>query len=251
MPALPDLQLAFASFLEGGNGESVAIAVVGDSIGAESRLRIYRHHVRHSLTAALAATFPTVQALVGEEFFAGMVRGFIEANMPEQPVLSEYGAGLAGYIAGFEPARAVPYLSDIARLDWAMNLAFHTEPGPVLGAAALGVVPPERLPSLRLRLVDGATLIRSSFPLDRIWRASQPDAPDDKVDLATGGVALLVQGAGFATLGPGESAFLATLDGGGSLEQAAEAAAVEDSGFDLSTCFARFLGMGVIAAPQQ
>ena len=76
MPALLDLQSEFASFLAGGGAESMAAAIVGDSIGAEARLRIYRHHVRHSLTAALAATFPTVQALVGEAFFAGMVRGY-------------------------------------------------------------------------------------------------------------------------------------------------------------------------------
>jgi len=251
MPALPELQSAFASFLEGGKAESMATAIVGDSIGAEARLRIYRHHVRHSLTAALAATFPTVQALVGEAFFAGMVRGFIEANMPEQPVLSEYGAGLAGYIADFEPARDQPYLADMARLDWAMNLAFHTDPGLVLDAAALGAVPLEQLPSLRLRLVHDAALIRSRFPLDRIWRASQPDAPDEKVDLAAGGADLLVQGAGFVTLGPGEAAFLARLDGVGTLEQAAEAGVAVDSAFNLSTCFARFLGMGVIAAAQQ
>ena len=251
MPALPDLQSEFASFLAGGGAESMAAAIVGDSIGAEARLRIYRHHVRHSLTAALAATFPTVQALVGEAFFAGMVRGYIESDMPEQPVLSEYGAGLAGFISDFEPARGLPYLADMARLDWAINVAFHTDPGPALDAAALTAVRLEQLPSLHLRLVQGATLIRSVFPLDRIWWASQPEAPDEKVDLATGGANLLVQGAGFATLGAGEAAFLAKLDGAATLEQAAEAGRAVDSRFDLSTCFAQFLGMSVIAALQQ
>jgi len=251
MPALRDLQATFASFLARGGGESMVAAVVGDSIDAEARLRIYRHHVRHSLTTALAATFPTVQALVGEAFFAGMVRGFIEANMPEQPVLSEYGAGLADFIADFEPARGLPYLADMARLDWAMNLAFHSDPGPALDVAALGTVPPEQLPTLRLHLVRGATLIRSEYPLDRIWRASQPDATDEKVDLAAGGTTLLVQSTGFVTLGPGEAAFAAGLDGVGTLERAAEAGLAADSGFDLSTCFAQFLGMSAIAALQQ
>ena len=251
MPALPDLQTDFASFLAGGRVKSMAAMVVGDSIGAEARLRIYRHHVRHSLTSALAATFPTVQALVGESFFAGMARRFIEANMPEQPVLSEYGAGLAGFIADFEPARGLPYLADMARLDWAMNRAFHTDPGPTLDAVALAAIPTEQLPSLRLRLVRGGTLVRSAFPLDAIWRASQPDAPDEKVDLATGGVVLLVKGAGFVTLGPGDAAFLGKLDDAGTLEQAAQAGVAADSGFDLSTCFAQFLGTGAIAAMQQ
>jgi hypothetical protein len=103
---------------------------------------------------------------------------------------------------------------------------------------------------LNLRLVQGATLIQSDFPLDRIWRASQPEAPDEKVDLATGGATLLVQGAGFVSLGPGDAAFLAQLDGATTLEQAAEAGVAADSGFDLSTCFAQFLGMSAIAALQ-
>ena len=131
--------------------------------------------------------------------------------------------------------------------------SLHTRFVPVaaLDAAALTAVRLEHLPSLHLRLVQGATLIRSVFPLDRIWWASQPEAPDEKVDLATGGANLLVQGAGFATLGAGEAAFLAKLDGAATLEQAAEAGRAVDSRFDLSTCFAQFLGMSVIAALQQ
>ena len=125
------------------------------------------------------------------------------------------------------------------------------DPAPALDAAALTAVRLEHLPSLHLRLVQGATLIRSVFPLDRIWWASQPEAPDEKVDLATGGANLLVQGAGFVTLGAGEAAFLAKLDGAATLEQAAEAGRAVDSRFDLSTCFAQFLGMSVIAALQQ
>src|SRR3990167_6672541 len=66
MLALRDLQAAFAAHLKGEDRPDLVEVVVGDTISAAARLRIHRHHVRQSLAGALAATFPTVQAIVGE-----------------------------------------------------------------------------------------------------------------------------------------------------------------------------------------
>ena len=72
--ALRDLQAAFAAHVMGGDSANLVAAVVGDAIPAAARLRVYRHHVFESLGAALAATFPTVQALVGQRFFPRALR---------------------------------------------------------------------------------------------------------------------------------------------------------------------------------
>src|SRR5215203_5414097 len=113
---LPDLQAAFAAHITGRDRADLAATVMGDSISAEARLRVYRHHVSHSLGSALAATLPTVQALVGEEFFRTMASCFVARGLPTQPVLAEYGADFPAFVAAHEPARALPYLADIARL---------------------------------------------------------------------------------------------------------------------------------------
>ena len=55
-------------------------------------------------------------------------------------MLAEYGADFPAFIAGYEAARDLPYLADIARLDWALNLAFHAPPGGRLQAADLSAV---------------------------------------------------------------------------------------------------------------
>lgn len=249
--ALRDLQAAFAAHLLGADSADLAAEVLGDAIPAAARLRIYRHHVFESLGSALAATFPTVQALVGADFFRGLARAFVGLLPPEQPVLAEYGAGFPAFIAGHEAARDVPYLADVARLDWALNLAFHAPAGGRLAAADLAAVPIDRLPSLRLTLAQGTALISSPYPLDRIWAASQSDAPAGTVDLEAGGAHLLVlrrpDDAAFAPLSAGEADFVAGLAEGLSLEEAAGRA---EAGFDLSATFARLLGLGVIAALQ-
>jgi hypothetical protein len=245
--ALRDLQRAFAAHLSGEDQPALAAEIVP----AAARLRIHRHHMLDSLVSALAATFPTVQAVVGADFFRGLARAFVGQSLPSQPVLAEYGAGFPAFIASHDVARDLPYLTDVARLDWALNLAFYASAGGRLAAADLAAIPADRLPLLRLSLAPGTVLVSSPYPLDRIWAASQLAAAADPVDLAAGGVRLLVlrrpDDAAFVALSAGEAAFVAGLGEGLSLEEAAGQA---ESGFDLSACFARLLSLGVFAAAQ-
>ena len=252
--ALRDLQAAFAAHVVGGDSANLVAAVVGDAIPAAARLRVYRHHVFESLGAALAATFPTVQALVGSDFFRGLARGFIGHALPAQPALAEYGADFPAFIASSEAARDLPYLADVARLDWALNLAFHSPLGGRLKADDLSALPVEHLPSMSIALAAGSILVSSHYPLDRIWEASQPEVVSGTVDLNSAASHLLVlrrpDDAAFVSLSAGEAAFVAALAEAMSLERAAGAAFQADPDFDLSTSFARLLALGAFAALQ-
>ena len=251
---LPELQRAFAGHLVGSDQADLVALVTGDAIPARSRLSVYRNHVQHSLAAALGTTFSTVQALVGEEFFRQLAWAFVKQSLPTQPVLSEYGAGLADFIAGYEPARDLPYLADVARLDWALNTAFQAPFADGLGAETLSTIEVDRLPAMSLSLTPGAALITSPYPLGLIWQASQPGAEIASVDLNAGTAQLLVlrrpDDAAFVELATGEAAFVAALMLGKPIEAAAEAGFQVDGAFNLSTVFARLLGLQVLAAAQ-
>ena len=253
--ALRDLQAAFAAHIAGDDRADLVTAVVGDTIAAEARLRVYRHHVNYSLSAALAATFPTVQALVGEGFFCGLAQAFMAEALPAQPVLAEYGAGFPAFVATQEASRDLPYLADVARLDWAMNLAFHSPEGRRIAAADLAGIAAEQLPSVSIALPEGASLIHSRYPIHRIWQASQPGASADTVDLDAGRADLLVlrraDDAAFIVLSVGEAAFVAALAAGASLESGAGQALSAEPSFDLSAAFSRLLTLEAFAALQQ
>jgi hypothetical protein len=252
--ALRDLQAAFAAHITGDDSADLVAAVASDTIPAAARLSVYRHHVFESLGTALAATFPTVQALVGTDFFRGLARAFVGHALPSQPVLTEYGADFPAFVADYAPARDLPYLADVARLDWALNLAFHAPLGDRLQAEDLSALPAERLPSMSLALAAGVALVSSRYPLDRIWETSQPGAAGETVDLNSGASNLLIfrrpDDAAFVSLSAGEAAFMAALTAGMSLERAAAAAFQADPAFELSTSFARLLALGAFAALQ-
>lgn len=254
MPTLRDLQADFAAHLRGEDRPGLAETVVGDTITATARLRIHRHHIERSLVEALASTFPTVQAIVGEAFFRTMAEGFVRRELPRQPVLAEYGADFPAYVSGYGPAAALSYLGDMAALDWALNLAFHAPLEDRLTAAGLAGLSAERLFDLSPVLATGSTLLRSPYPIDQIWHASQPGTSIGSVSLEDGPASVLVlrrpDDAAFVSLDPAEGVFVAALVEGSSLGQAAEAAVSAEPSFDPSKTLARLLALEAFAAPQ-
>ncbi len=254
MRALRDLQAAFAAHLRGEDRGDLAASVMGDSITAAARLRIHRHHVRQSLAGALGASFPTVKAIVGEAFFESMAGEFVSLHPPVQPVLAEYGADFPAYVTGHGPAATLPYLGDVARLDWALNLAYHAPMAPRLLAPDLAEFSPEWLFELKLALATGVSLVRSPWPIDRIWHAAQSRGYSGTVALDEGPASVLVlrrpDDAAFASLYPAEASFVEALTNGASLGEAAETAFSVEPAFDPTTTFARLLSLEAFAAMQ-
>ena len=193
--------------------------------------------------------------MVGAEFFRLVACGYIAAAFPTHPVLAEYGEGFAAFLAGYPPAQSLPYLADTARLDWALNLAFHAVPVPALTAGDLQALDGEHLTGARLVLQAGAALIESSYPLHRIWAMARPGAAEETVDLQAGGARLLVlrrsDDAAFVPLSAGEAAFVTALAEGGTLEEGAARGLLVDDVFDLSSSLARLLALSTFAALRQ
>jgi hypothetical protein len=250
---LARVQTAFRAACLGRDVPDLAALVDGERIAADARLRIYRHHVFDSLSTALAATFSTVQTLVGDGFFRALAREYIAATPPAGPVLSEYGADFAAFIARHERARDMVYLADSARLDWALTRAYGSDGGTALTAGQLAATAPEALGDLRLRLRAGASLLRSPYPIDQIWAISRGEE-SGTVDLSSGGVALVVfqrdDDAAFARLSRGEWALLEDCDGATGLADALERATATDLSFDFTAVLPRLLGLAVLAAPE-
>jgi hypothetical protein len=232
MPTLRELQAGFREALLGGDEHAAAGAVRGDGLGAAARLAVYRHHVFTSLTAALESTYPVVVRLVDARFFRYAADQYIREHPPASPCLFEYGAELGDFLARFEPCRHLTYLPDVARLEWAMNIALHAPAADPIEAEAL------QLHSV-VALHPSVTLLHSPWPIDAIWRANQPDASDDFVDLGAGAVRLQIWRAGddvmFRSLSIAAFALRSAIADAGRLDAAAEASLTIDADADLPT----------------
>ena len=102
-------------------------------------------------------------------------------------MLGEFGDSFSEFLAGFPACAQLPYLPDVARLEWALHAAQHAEDAVPLDLRQLAEIPPETVPRLVFTLDPSLTLLASPWPIDRIWDANQPGAaPDTLVDLAAG-----------------------------------------------------------------
>jgi hypothetical protein len=209
---------------------------------AADRLSIYRHNVRRNYRGALGSTFPVVKALVGAAFFDAAVDAFVDAHPSTSGDLNGYGNLFDAFLEDYAPARPLPYLPDVARLEWAIDDVHRAEdvatsPEDVL--AAIAAVPAARLAGLCLRITPACRLVGSGFPILRIWRTNQRDFSGDRwVNLDEGGDCVLVRrdaaGIPLDRIDPGDHTFLSSLAAGFPLSRAVDRATLADPAFDLA-----------------
>ena len=172
MSALAGLQREFARAIEHGD-DGVARRVRGTR--AAARVAFYRAGVRAQHRDALAATYPVVRRLVGDEFFGEMARRYALAHPSRSGDLALFGDRFGEFLAADRDAAALPYLADMARLEWACHESFHAPDAPALDAIALAAVEPRSRGLVRLALHPSVRLVDSAHPVAAIREANQPD----------------------------------------------------------------------------
>lgn len=223
-----------------------------DGAGDPQRFQVYRNTVASTLTEALAATFPAVVRLLGDEFFAAAAGAYAAAEKPVSPLLFRYGTTFPDFLGRLDSLAAYPYVPDVARLDFAWLAAYHAADADPLTAEALARIPPEQLADTCLALHPTTRIVISKFPLVTIWSANRGDGPVPE-RLPDRGEDALVARPGIAVsvhpLPPGGATFARSLGEGLPLGQAAESAAASDASFDLGACLTLLLTAGALAAP--
>ncbi|MDX2224179.1 MAG: DNA-binding domain-containing protein [Rhodospirillaceae bacterium] len=244
---LPELQRAFRDTVLGG-ADRIVPFVAAHRGPLAGRIAVYRNTMQASLTDVLAAAYPVVRRIVGERFFATLARRYIAAHPPRVPQLSDYGADVADFIAAAEPLRALAYLPDVARLEWARGEAYFAADAAPLDPLALAQVPAERVAQARFVAHPAARLIRSGYPIHRIWTVNQPEVADvPAVDMTVAETALITRPARHVVtrrLGAGDAALTAALLAGASLADAAHAGEAAEPGFDLQVALEAHLTGG-------
>jgi hypothetical protein len=243
---LSERQAAFAGAIWHDDGVS--------AIGATpaGRFAIYRNNVFASLIGVLAARYPVVQRLLGEECFRGCCLRFVSEHPPCSPVLAEYGGDFAVFLGNLTDLAALPYLADIARLEWACHEALHGADAAVLVPDVLGAIAPDRAADLTFGAHPTVHLLRSAYPIHSIWRTNMFDAVTRVIAAEAAGEAVLVSRVNdevsVVALSPSSAAFAAALFGGATLTDALLVAAAVEVTFAVAPALAILLRAHALTA---
>jgi hypothetical protein len=216
--------------------------------GGAPGMAVYRGNIFGNWTQALSSAYPIVRKIVGEQFFGGLAREYAGAQPSASGDLNEFGSLFAEFVGSFPKTQDLPYLPDVARMEWLAHRAYYAASAAGFDFEALHTSSPERL---RLVLAPPCALLASEWPLARIWTVHQDDYEGEiAVNLNAGPDRILVHRprwrAQVRSLAQGDYRFLEAASQGKTLGEALEAAVAEDLRFDPALALAGWVDAGVI-----
>jgi hypothetical protein len=223
------------------------------ALAAQPGFAVYRNTVMKGCIDALQANYPAVARLVGDEWFRAAAAVYVRGHLPCSPMLLDYGADFAEFLAGFEPAAELPYLPHVARLERFWSEAHCARDEPPLAPSAIAALSPDQMSQVGVRPHASARWTWfDEQPVFTIWFRNRYEPLSDsapEIDW-NGEGALIVRPYGAVdalALDQAGCAFLDACAGGQTLAAAAQAALAIDAGADLAHLMARLLEAGALA----
>ena len=255
MLSLRELQRHFGAALFDSAPQAIMPWICADGLDVESRIRIHRNNLHEGFLRALALEFPVIQRLVGEDYFHQLALVF-QANHPSRSGnLHHIGQPFPQFLDGLLRETRYAYLSDVAALEWAYLVTMEAPEATRLDPSVLLKFSPDNFAELRFTLHPACRLLRSLYPVLRIWQLNQSEAADTEiVDLGSGPEQILLRrGAEEVELhriAQGDFALLNALANEATLGDALDAACGVDSRFNIGEALCRALALGVLAQPR-
>jgi len=142
-------------------------------LGPQERIGIYAGMYTARLLDALREDFPCVAAVAGFERFSAIVRTYLAQHPSTHPSLRYIGRHFPEFLhTAAEERESLPFLADLARLEWTRLEVFDAPDTEPLRLAQLQTISPAEWSELRLRLVPACHILRSAWPLHQIWTAT-------------------------------------------------------------------------------
>jgi hypothetical protein len=133
-------------------------------------LLAYQLNAQAAAQRVLAAHFPTVLAMIGEEALAGVARALWQSHPPTSGDLGEWGGALPACLAAQRDLHAWPWLADSARLDWARHRCERAADA-LVDTDSLTRLTDTDPAALRLVLKPDTQIVASDWPIADLWTA--------------------------------------------------------------------------------
>jgi len=229
-----------------------AVVAVPKGCDALTRLHVYTNGYAARLEEALRETFPAAEHVVGAGAFASLVHRFAAAVRLHSYNLSDAGEAMPEFLCTDPLTSTLPFLPDLARLEWQVARAFHATDDAPFDPSSVAHWRLEDWEGAVLRFQPWVALVESDFPVREIWECSETPVEQIDIDLRNRPDRVLVRREGLAvvceSLDDAEARTLALLLDGQPLENAV--AALPGRGDDpasVSSWFTRWVSLRMIA----
>jgi len=249
--ALQSRQALFAAALaDSANLAALMPQLARCNTSMDARMALYRGNLNAVWEKALAAAYPVVRQLVGEEFFAALACAYGRAVPSRSGDLSVFGDRFAQFVSTFPQVQSLPWLADVACLERAAHRAHYAADAAAVDRARLVALTPEELLATRFSPSPAVAWLESRYPVTTLWQAHQAQsnvALPDTLDRAEQALIVRPQWrVQVLSSSPAEILALTCLRDGTPMVAVIEAALKLDAQFDFAATLLRWLEFGVL-----
>lgn len=146
-----------------------------DQLGAEERINIYAEMYFARLVDVLKSDFPRVAALLGCERFHEAVSQYLARYPSTHPSLRYLGRCFPRFLEDCATTVDMPFLSDLAALEWGRIEVFDALDVEPLRIEHLQNLASEEWPTLRFQLIPSLRIIQCRWPVYEIWNVTETE----------------------------------------------------------------------------
>jgi hypothetical protein len=168
---LARVQADFQEYLLRGT-RAIEAEVLGSArVPIATRLGIYAGAYGSRLIDALAASYPALAELLGEEDFQALGAAYVRAHDSPFFSIRHYGAELEAFLGEYPDTADVALLGELARWEWTLCAVFDAADAEPLAAAALARVAPAEWAALRFTFHPSVRRLALAWNAPQLWKA--------------------------------------------------------------------------------
>ncbi len=152
-------------------------------VSGDERMDVYADGYVARMMEALAEVYETVHHLLGQDAFVELTEAYMHAHPSRSYNLNFIGDHMADFIRTTPFIQKLPFLSDLAVLEWNVAQAFHAFHADVFDPAKIQGLKEEDWDKLKIQFQSSVSVVSSEWPILDIWQARNKPLKEISVDL--------------------------------------------------------------------
>ncbi len=186
--SLVEVQRLMKSAIQPNGGEEAATRLgpflnPQRGVPGKDRISTYSSGYLARIAEALEEIYEAVKFVLGKEAFMEMAEDYASHHPSRDYNLSFAGRHLPEYLLHSRFVEKLPFLPDLAELEWRVSQSFHAFEAPPFDSSSLAGSSAEEWESLRFSFQPSVSVLSSPWPVLEIWNARKHPVKELNVDL--------------------------------------------------------------------
>ena len=194
-PTLRDVQRWMKSRIRPGGAQRISDAPLLNlqrGVAGEARLAVYVEGYLTRAQEALTEVYEAVHHALGDRTFVELSRAYAYRHPSHDYNLSLLGRHLPEFLVTSPLTARLPFLPDLAALEWRVAQAFHAFDAPPLDPRELAVHSLDDWHAARLIFQPSVAVVISAWPILDIWEARTRPMSEINIDVVNRPQSVLV-----------------------------------------------------------